>query len=210
MRVIICICVVKTLKLSKMETKGLVYIFTGDGKGKTSAAIGVTLRMLMLNKKVVWISWYKSPDWAISEMKLAQTFKENLEMYWMGKGFYIKSGKSARVNKAMVFDYDTVEGHKRAANEALQQVRDLINKTNEGQRDIDLIVMDEINQTVEDGLLSAKDIVEVMKIRGGIHLVLTGRKCNDLVLQESDLVTEMKKIKHPFDNGIMAVQGLDF
>lgn len=193
-----------------MTNEGLVYVFTGDGKGKTSAALGVVLRMLLLKRKVVWISWYKSIAWDISEKKLVETFKDNLEMYWIGKGFYIKKGKSAKVNQAKVFDYDTQEGHIKAAKEARDLALKILNKSMKSKVKLPLLVLDEINQTVSDGLLTLKDLKVIIEKRGSTNIVMTGRSFPAELLSEIDLLTEMKKIKHPFDSGTMAVKGLDF
>lgn len=199
--------------------KGLLYIFTGDGKGKTSAALGVAMRMLLNQKKVVWISWYKSDDWDISEKKMAEVFKDQLQMFWAGKGFYIKDEavtsrkkglKMAKANKAVVVDYESEEGHKLAAKTALKMLRCLFEDIRMGKKQVDLIIADEINQTINDGLLSIDEVKAVLKNQSGAHVVLTGRQCHEEILAMADLVTEMTKIRHPFDVGVMAVKGLDF
>ena len=69
--------------------KGLVYLFTGDGKGKTSAALGTALRASLFGQKVAWIAWYKSPDWDIAEKNMIDLLP-SLDCYFMGKGFFIK------------------------------------------------------------------------------------------------------------------------
>jgi cob(I)alamin adenosyltransferase len=193
-----------------MLNKGLVYVFTGDGKGKTSAALGVALRSLLLKNKVIWVSWYKTKDWNISEMKLSEIFTKDLEMYWAGKGFYINGSSSAKVNKAMVFDYDTTEGHKLAAHDAVDLVLRILTEANQGKKAISLIILDEINQTIKDGLLKIEDIKKIINSRGSVNLVLTGREFPQTLINEVDLITEMKKIKHPYDSGVMAIKGLDF
>ena len=180
--------------------QGMVYVFAGTGKGKTSAALGVAVRSLCLLKKVVWVSWFKHSDWDIAEMKMPKYFKKNLEMYWMGKGFY-----------GGPMDIDTPEGHKKAAKEALLFVSNLLDKNEgDGGMKIDLLVLDEVIRAVNDELLTVKEVMEIVKKRGKTNVVLTGHVCPSEIENMADLVTEMKKIKHPYDKGIMAVPGLDF
>ena len=187
----------------------MVYVFTGDGKGKTSAALGVAMRTLLIGKKVLWISWYKSNDWDISEKHLVDKF-DNLEMYWAGRGFYIKNAKSAKVNQSLVFDYTTKKSHQTAAKEALIFAESILKQVRDKNRDVDLMVFDEINQTVEDGLLSASSIKKLINNRGEVNIILTGRKFSKELVECVDLITDMRKQKHPFDAGMMAVKGLDF
>ena len=74
---------------------GLIYIFTGDGKGKTSAALGTVTRAVCAGKKVAWVAWYKSDSWDISEKKIPQILT-GVDFYLMGKGFYIKEVRSMK------------------------------------------------------------------------------------------------------------------
>lgn len=169
--------------------KGLVYVFTGDGKGKTNAALGVAVRAACNGMKVGWVSWYKEKRWPISEMKLK--FK-NLQMYWLGEGFY-----------KLPTDHATPDEHKRAAEAALKQAKKLLSK-------VDVLVLDEVNNAVRDKLIDLNYLSELIARRGKTHLILTGRGASGRVLEAADLVTEMKKIKHPFDKGLKAVKGLDY
>ena len=176
----------------------MVYVFEGSGKGKTSAALGVTIRMLLLSKSVVWISWFKEESWKVSEMKLSKKFK-NIKMYWMGKGFF--GGPD---------DHSSLDTHVLAAQSAVNLAKNiLINKTNKG-KGVDLLVLDEVIKAVNDNLIALSDLLDLIKMRGEIHLVLTGRDCPLEIKEVADLVTEMEKKKHPYDKGTLAVRGLDF
>jgi len=168
--------------------KGLVYVFTGDGKGKTTAALGVTVRAVASGMKVGWVSWYKEEKWRMSELGL----KGKIEMYMMGKGFYKLPGDEA-----------TAEEHKKAAEAALEKAESLLGK-------VEALVLDEVNKAVKDKLIDLNDLINLISKRGKTHLVLTGRKADKQIVELADLVTEMKKIKHPFDKGIKAVKGLDY
>ena len=197
--------------------KGLIYIFTGDGKGKTSAALGVSLRMLLLGKRVEWISWYKSKDWQISEKLLDGKFRGKIKMYWIGKGFYIKKGKEvtagskrikvADVGRSKVIDDNSLENHSESAKKGLSLTEKIL-KRNIGRPD--LLVMDELINAVNDNLVKLNDVLSIIKKRGQTNLILTGRGCPEGLIASADLVSEIKKIKHPFDVGKLAVRGLDY
>ena len=196
---------------------GLVYVFTGEGKGKTSAALGVATRSLLNGEKVVWIAFYKQESWGLSESKLKDKF-ENLEMIFTGKGFRIikplhqssiKPLKIAKVGDKghVVVDTATEDEHKLAASMGLQMAAKSL------QEKPFLLVMDEVLNAVDEGLIAEKELLEVMDIRGETHMVLTGRVGAEparMILAGADLVTECKKIKHPYDLGKLAVKGLDF
>ncbi|MDZ7586729.1 MAG: cob(I)yrinic acid a,c-diamide adenosyltransferase [Patescibacteria group bacterium] len=169
--------------------QGLVYVFTGEGKGKTSAALGVAVRAVCAGMKVGWVSWYKEKKWLISEMNLKL---KNLQMYWLGEGFY-----------KLPTDHALPAQHKLAAMAALKQAEKLL-------KTVDVLVLDEVNNAVADHLINLNYLTDLMKKRGKTHLILTGRDACPEFVERADLVTEMKKIKHPFDKGIKAVRGLDY
>lgn len=166
---------------------GLVYVFTGEGKGKTSAALGVAIRAFCAGKKVGWVSWYKEK---VLPTRLDLAGK--LEMYAIGKGFYKLPGDNASLSQ-----------HKSAAKKALQMAEKLL-------KTVDVLVLDEVNNAVHDKLIKAKQAMDLINKRGKTHLILTGRGACPELCERADLVTEMKKIKHPFDKGIKAVKGLDY
>lgn len=166
--------------------QGLVYVFTGEGKGKTSAALGVAVRAVCSGMKVGWVSWYKEKVLA-TRLDLV-----GLEMYAMGKGFYKLPG-----------DNVSLPQHKSAAKKALELAKKLM-------KTVDVLILDEVNNAVKDKLISLKQITNLINKRGKTHLILTGRGACPELVERADLVTEMKKIKHPFDKGQKAVRGLDY
>ncbi len=195
--------------------KGLRYVFTGEGKGKTSAALGVAMRGLLNDWKVLWISFIKEESWGVSEGKLREKF-DNLEMYFVGKGFYIKNSKlktqnskpqlkTQKLKTGVVVDRFGEEEHKEAAREGLKLAEE---KLVSGE--YQLVVLDEVLNALSEGLLEDEAVLRVVGLRGEAHIVLTGRGLGEELGRVADLVTECKKVKHPYDKGIMAVRGLDY
>ena len=181
--------------------KGLVYVFTGEGKGNTSAGLGMALRAVSWGEKVAVVGWYKQRKWP--------RIHKNLEILSMGEGFYKKNSKKVK----LVSNYfkckisDDEELNKRLARKALKKVEELL-----VSKKYFLIVLDEVLYAVEDELLNLGEVLKVVNKRGKTHVVLTGKLhtgCEKL-LGGADLVTECKKIKHLFDEGKKAVKGLDY
>lgn len=214
------------------KATGLVYIFTGDGKGKTSAALGVAMRAVGQGKRVAMVQWYKEqrseirdqrskiPTWRIGEHKLPELLKKQLfEIYPMGQGFY-----------KLPTDHATPDQHKQAAGEALQMARELligqqdnrltVQQVNRKRKPASLItcqsdnlfllILDEALNAVSDKLIQLGQLVKLISARGPVHIILTGRNAPKELVALADLVTEMKNIKHPYDSGKKAVMGLDF
>jgi cob(I)alamin adenosyltransferase len=194
------------------RNKGMVYVFTGDGKGKTSAALGVGVRAALNGMRGAMVCWYKSKDWDVSEYKLPEKLR-NFEIFPIGEGFHIRSkeygvrGKGYKLaplpGGGRVVDRTSKEEHRKAARAALEKAKELISK-------VDVLILDEVNNAVKDGLIDLVDLINLISKRGKTHLILTGRGAHKKVIAAADLVTEMKKIKHPFDKGKRAVKGLDF
>lgn len=202
-----------------MNSTGLIYIFTGDGKGKTSAALGVAMRAIGHGKRVVMIQWYKERRWKIGEHKLPELLKTKLfEIYPMGQGFY-----------QLPTDHATSDEHKKAAEEAMELGRKLLQKESVKMVKIVkklstpyhhnnlynpdhlfLLILDEVLNAIHDGLISKMSLIRLIAKRQATHIILTGRNAPKELIEIADLVTEMKNIKHPYDSGKKAVLGLDF
>lgn len=197
---------------------GMIYVFTGEGKGKTSAALGTLVRALSNGWTVGWVSWYKEASWGISEHSLETLLlpevRNRLKFFSLGKGFYIpgkgdtalseKTGKKAvRANAAVILDDDTEHEHRLAAKTALATAKELL-------PEVDVLVLDEVCNAVSDGLLEFAEVEEILQGRGATHVVLTGRAAPPQLIELADLVSEIVKRKHPYDVGKLAVKGLDF
>jgi len=177
-----------------MSQKGLVIVYTGGGKGKTSAALGLVLRAVGYNHKVCMIQFVKG-SWHYGELDSAKRLAPEFELITAGKGFVgILDDKSPR------------EDHVKAANDTLEISKEKIMSGN-----FDVVILDEINYALQLKLLNLDDVIDLIKSKPlELDLVLTGNHAEEKVIELADLVTEMKEIKHPFRSGIKAKKGIDF
>lgn len=174
--------------------KGLLLVYTGAGKGKTTAALGTALRALGHGWNVCMVQFIKG-TWTYGEIKGAEAFGERFELHRMGAGFY------------KIQDDDLPEEvHREAAAAAVEL---LIGILQGGKHD--LVIADELNVALDTGLVSPEDVKRVLAARPpNIHLIITGRGAPDFLVEQADLVTEMREVKHPFQRGIKAQPGIDF
>ena len=177
-----------------MSQKGLVIVYTGGGKGKTSAALGLVLRAVGYNHKVCMVQFVKG-SWHYGELDSAKRLAPEFELITAGKGFVgILDDKSPR------------EEHVKAANDTLA-----ISKEKIMSGKFDVVILDEINYAIQLELLKLDDVIDLIKSKPAeLDLVLTGNHASEEVIELADLVTEMKEIKHPFKSGIKAKKGIDF
>ena len=177
-----------------MSQKGLVIVYTGGGKGKTSAALGLVLRAVGYNHKVCMVQFVKG-SWHYGELDSAKRLAPEFELVTAGKGFVgILDDKSPR------------EEHVKAANDTLA-----ISKEKIMSGKFNVVILDEINYAVQLELMKIDDVVDLIKSKPPeLDLVLPGNHAAKEVIEISDLVTEMKEIKHPFKSGIKAKKGIDF
>ena len=176
-----------------MERRGLIIVHTGDGKGKTTAALGLALRAFGAGLKVLILQFIKGKKKSgeLNALDVLKNFSPTIEVKQCGLGFITKE--------------NFVE-QKKSARTALE-----LAKTEILSGVWDLIILDEINYSVKFGLLDAEDILDLIKIRPPqLHLVFTGRDALPQLIDAADLVTEMKLIKHPFQKGISAQAGIEF
>ncbi len=177
-----------------MGKDGLVIVYTGNGKGKTTAALGMALRAVGYNHKICMIQFIKG-SWPYGEMVSVKRLEPELELIIVGKGFVgIIDDKSAR------------EDHIKIAQEAIQVSKEKIQSGN-----YNIVILDEINYAIDLGLIDLNDVLNLIKSKPEkLNLVLTGNHAKNEIIDVADLVTEMKEIKHPFKSGIKAKKGIDF
>jgi len=176
------------------DDTGLVIVYTGRGKGKTTAALGMALRAVGHGFKVAMIQFIKG-SWFYGELNSSTKLEPDFELVAAGKGFV-----------GIIDDNKPIEDHVKAAQEAL-----LISKEKIASGKYDIIILDEINYAVNLGLVEVNDVLDLIKIKPStLHLVLTGNYASDEIINVADLVTEMKEVKHPFQAGIKAKKGIDY
>ncbi len=180
--------------------ESVVVVYTGDSKGKTSASLGLMTRALGTRWRVAFIQFIKY--WGVGEhifiRDIQPIYKDQLYFYKGGKGFYNAGDLSPQSV--------TPEQHKQAA---LETYEEALKAVTSGE--FDLVICDEINNAVNDGLLDASQMKELITDRNPkTSLCLTGRNFPNEFLELVDIATEMKKLKHHFDDKFVANKGIDF
>ena len=186
---------IKTRKKKQKEIKNkfLTILHTGDGKGKTTAALGLLLRTLAHGWKAAMVEFIKNPDaFAYAEHKLKKHFK-NLDIFTMGAGFTWDTKNRALDIQTTI---DTWEKAKQVMSSGKYR----------------MVVLDEINYAIDYEFLKKEEVITFLRNRPmNFHLVLTGRNASQELIQLADLVTEMKNIKHPYEEkGILAQKGIEW
>ncbi len=175
---------------SAPERRGLLIVYTGHGKGKTTAALGMVFRALGRGLRVTVVQFIKG-KWKTGERAFAETLPE-LRFHVMGLGF--------------TWDSDDLSRDKAAAQAAWDEARGEILS---GERD--LVVLDELTYTFHYGFLSLDSVLETLRARPPhVHVVVTGRNAPSALVEAADLVSEMVVVKHPFATGVKAQIGVDF
>ena len=174
-------------------------IYTGDGKGKTSAALGTVFRALGQGWKVLVLQFFKG-DWPIvfGEVEMGKRLSPQLEVLQLGKGFVKYMG-----------DKKPFDEHQAAAQDALKIAKDRI-----ASGAYDLVVLDEIIYAIDYAGVQLVSLDEVLGLLDAkppsLHLILTGRNAPQALIDRADLVTEMKEVKHPWQPKIPAQAGIDW
>ncbi|KKS56035.1 MAG: Cob(I)alamin adenosyltransferase [Candidatus Gottesmanbacteria bacterium GW2011_GWA1_42_26] len=164
-----------------MRDRGLIIVYTGDGKGKTTAALGMALRTVGWGGKV--------------EHKAVEKYIKDITIIPAGSGFV-----------GIMGDKKSKEEHKASAINAFELAKKEIMS-----KKWPLVILDEINGAIEGKLVELKEVLALLASKPEeVTVVLTGREAKSEIMEAADLVTEMKKIKHPYDAGILAKKGVDY
>jgi len=171
--------------------RGLVEVFTGDGKGKTSAALGVALRALGHDLKIFIVFFMKGIFPCGEQKTLSQL--PNVTFVRFGSETFVDPNNITKADK---------EEAKKALNAARKAIL---------SNDYDIVILDEINVAAAWKLIDIDEVIKLIQERPEkVELILTGRYANDRLISLADLVTNMTKIKHPYDKGISARKGIDY
>ena len=183
-----------TCSAASPPTHGLVIVYTGGGKGKTTAALGLAVRAIGYDWHVCMVQFVKG-TLRSGEIEGIKRLAPNFELIVAGEGFVgVPGGKKS------------LEVHRAAARRALEIGRE---KMLSGK--FRVVILDEINYALSLALLELKDVMDLIRIRPPqVTLVLTGNNADQKVIEAADLVTEMKPVKHPFEKGVPAVRGVDY
>ena len=177
-----------------MPPDGLVLVYTGGGKGKTTAALGLALRATGYGHRTCMIQFVKG-SWHYGEMDSSRRLEPEFELIAAGKGFV-----------GIMDDTSTPEAHRETARRALALCRERVMSDR-----YDTVILDEVNYAVKLGLVDPGDVACLIRDRPRrLNLVLTGNHAAPEILEMADLVTEMREIKHPFRSGVRARRGIDF
>jgi cob(I)alamin adenosyltransferase len=172
--------------------KGLVHVYTGCGKGKTTCSLGLALRALGWGRRVCMVQFIKG--WGDTGESRFAALCPDFDLVQTAE------------NKTLSITKDYVEQAGEACREAFRKAEEIIRGGS-----YDLVILDEINGAVDYGLVPEEAVLELIKNKPGpLELVLTGRNAREKIMAAADYVTEMKLIKHPYDRGIKARKGTDF
>lgn len=172
---------------------GLIIVNTGNGKGKTTAALGLGLRAVGHGMKVLMLQFIKG-SWHTGELDAVKRLEPRFRIVQLGQGF-VKTRQSEQTE-------ETLENARVSWDYAKKEILSGL---------YDVIILDEINNMIDYGLLNVDDVVSVLKERPvKLNVVITGRNAHDKIIDLADLVTEMREIKHPFKKGVRAQKGIEF
>lgn len=176
---------------NQTRPQGLFIVYTGSGKGKTTAALGLALRAISRLNPVLLIQFLKG-TWKSGELSVLDKYKLPVEVHTFGAGFTWKAKCS--------------ENARQVKNGLALAAR----KLKSGK--YPLVILDEINYAVDYGFVSVREVLKILRAKAPhVHVVLTGRNVHPKLVNMADLVTDMREVKHPFrDRGLLAQPGLDF
>ena len=175
----------------KTIEKGLLIVHTGPGKGKSTAAFGLALRMLGRGHRVGVVQFIKGA-WHTGERDAFAAFGDRVAWHTMGEGFTWETQDRAR----------DVAAAERAWNKAIELMSD---------RSFDLVILDELNIALRYDYLDLDSVIAALASRrAGLHVVVTGRNAKPALIEAADLVTEMSLVKHHFAAGVKAQAGVEF
>ena len=192
------------------NNKGYVQVYTGNGKGKTTAALGITMRASGAGMKIAFIQFMKALGY--SEQKILPTLP-GVTWETLGKPFFIaKAGSISEEDLAKYGDGCVVFEEGNPPEDYVKMIADGFAEAREMvlSGDYDMVVLDEINCAMYFGLLDVKEVLELIENKPEhTELILTGRCAPEEIIEVADLVTEMREIKHYYYEGVEARRGIE-
>ncbi len=174
-----------------MAAKGLLIVFTGDGKGKTTAALGTALRASGHGLRVLIMQFVKGPGWDYGELKALAKI-DNVEVRQLGSGF--------------IWEKESLDEDRKLAQEGFRQAKEELSSGR-----WDMVILDELNIVLSYGLLDEGEVLGVLRERpSGLTVIITGRAASSKLVEAADMVTEMKEVKHPYHEEVKAQRGIEF
>lgn len=168
----------------------LVLVNTGEGKGKSTAAFGTAIRAVARGWRVAVIQFLKSGEWSVGEEKVGRQL--GIDWWALGDGF--------------TWDTKSMDESEAVARAAWARATDTISTG-----DYDMVVLDEVTYPINWGWIDLEEVVSVIRDRPDrVNLILTGRDAPQKLVDLADTVTEMRKVKHAYDRGVMARRGIDY
>jgi cob(I)alamin adenosyltransferase len=175
--------------MADLSMKGYIQVYTGNGKGKTTAALGLAVRAAGAGLNVYILQFLKKGDY--SEIKALRKLSDHISIEQFGSGTFIK-GKPCENDVA-----EALKGFTKA--------REIIQSGK-----FDIVILEEANIAIQYNLFSENELIELLKEKpAGVEIVITGRYATDKIIEIADLVTEMKEIKHYYTNGVHARTGIE-
>ena len=178
----------------KNDDTGLTIVYTGNGKGKTTAALGMCVRAAGYKKRIKILQFVKG-SWKYGELEGIKLLQEYVDLEQVGEGFV-----------GIIDDKKDFSVHQAAAQKGLKYAGEIIHSGK-----FDIVVLDELNIAVDLKLIELNDVLELVRSKPPqMHLVITGRNARQELIDLADLVTEMREIKHPYQKGVLAQRGIDW
>ncbi|MBS3102341.1 cob(I)yrinic acid a,c-diamide adenosyltransferase [Candidatus Woesearchaeota archaeon] len=187
------------------EHLGLVHIITGDGKGKTTAAIGLAVRALGSNLRIYMIQFLKSGT--TGELFTIQKYLPGMNIIQFGVDAVRERQQKLDefTDKGSKFTFNPDEEEREAALMGFEHAKKIINS-----KEYDLVILDEINVVLDKGLIPINEVLELIKNHGNVEMVFTGRDAPKEIIDAADYVNVVQKVKNPWDKGIKARKGIEF
>nr|WP_156204657.1 cob(I)yrinic acid a,c-diamide adenosyltransferase [Candidatus Syntrophocurvum alkaliphilum] len=175
----------------KDSKQGIVLLITGNGKGKTTAAFGQALRAIGQNYRVCIIQFMKGREYG--EIRAAKEYLPNLQLFQYGLDSFVMRDNPASVDVEL-------------AEEGFEKAKEVI-----GSNEFDMVILDEINVVVDFGLVDEDEVLELVKTKPPeLDLILTGRYASDELIKNANTVSEIKEVKHHYNNGIKDRAGIEY